>query len=84
MQNFGFWGQATLNVESCPVLQHILQMPSSGCTDQSFLAALCRAYNGWQVGCAAADWWDGKAGCYPKKEEHVVEEKIHSFIHRCL
>lgn len=29
----------------------------------------------WRVGLDGADWWSGRAGCYPMGEEHAVKEK---------
>jgi hypothetical protein len=40
-----------------------------------FLAALYRAGCGKGSGCDTDNLWSGRAGCYPKRDEHMVEEK---------
>jgi hypothetical protein len=73
--NFGFRSWALSNVENCPTFRQTLQLPSSGwmCGDCACLEISCRAGSRWRVGSDGADWWSGRAGCYPMGEEYVVE-----------
>jgi hypothetical protein len=41
----------------------------------ALLAVLYRAGSRRGVGFDGADWWSGRAGCYPIGDEHVTEEK---------
>jgi hypothetical protein len=61
-----------LLVRDYPIGQLVLYEKDFG---WAFLEALYGSGSMWRVGFDGADWWSGRAGCYPTGDEHVVEEK---------
>lgn len=61
LYNFSFQGWATVNVESYPMFQQILQLPPSRwiCIGSAFLEALYKAGSRQSVGCDKSDWQSG-------------------------